>query len=340
MKLRPSFVLFLALCLLPSCDEYIAVSGYAQGGIYTVKLNLRGDGGRKVKMAPEDIKAGIDSIINLVDTTFSGYNKSSLLSRWNAGENVRFNGIFKELYDFSYALYTSSSGAFNVAAGPVFDLWGFGFTSDSLERDPDALRKQEEAVRQVLPTIGMPEFQQLEDGQRHPRLNFNAVAQGYTCDLVAGWLRGLGVKDMLVDIGEIFCQGLNPSRKPWSVGIDRPVDGNNIPGADLDGIWQSDGGAYGVVTSGNYRKFYIRDGKNYAHTIDPRTGWPVTHNLLSATIIAPDATTADAYATYCMVIGLDASREFVESQDGIEAYLIYDDEGTMREWRSKGFTLR
>ncbi len=343
MKLRSHIVLFMAVCLLSSCavrDNYIAVSGYAQGGIYTVKLNLRGADGKKVGMSPEAIKAGIDSIITLVDTTFSGYNKASVLSRWNAGEEVSFNGIFRELYGFSYDLYSRSGGAFNVAAGPLFDLWGFGFTSDSLQRDKDALRKQEETVRQVLPTVEMPSLQQLESGVSHPRLNFNAVAQGFTCDLVAGWLGSLGVKDMLVDIGEIFCQGFNPSHKPWSVGIDRPVDGNNTPGADLDGIWQAGGGAYGVVTSGNYRKFYIRDGKKYAHTIDPRTGWPVTHNLLSATIIARNATIADAYATYCMVIGLDAAKEFISSEEGVEAYLIYDDEGTMREWRSEGFSLR
>ena len=103
MKLRSHIVLFMAVCLLYYCavrDDYLAVSGYAQGGLYTVKLNLRGADGKKVGMPPEAIKAGIDSIITLVDTTFSGYNKESVLSRWNAGEEVSFNGIFRELYGF------------------------------------------------------------------------------------------------------------------------------------------------------------------------------------------------------------------------------------------------
>ena len=171
------------------------------------------------------------------------------------------------------------------------------------------------------------------------RLNFNAIAQGYSCDVVAAYLYGLGVKDMLVDIGEIYLDGLNPNGKPWKVGIDRPVDGNNDPGKDLDGIWESDGAACGIVTSGNYRKYYISDGKKYAHTINPRTGYPVEHNLLSATIVAKNATDADAYATYCMVIGLEKAKEFIESRpDELAGYLIYSDaEDKMQEWKSGNF---
>ena len=174
-----------------------------------------------------------------------------------------------------------------------------------------------------------------------PVLNFNAIAQGYSCDKVASYLHGMGVKDMLVDIGEIYCEGVNPAGKPWKIGIDRPVDGNNSPGADLDGVWESGGKSCGIVTSGNYRKFYVRDGRKYSHTIDPRTGWPVEHNLLSATIVAPNATDADAYATYCMVIGMEAAREFILSNAGrIEGYLIYSDEtGEMQEWASPGFSI-
>ena len=138
---------------------------------------------------------------------------------------------------------------------------------------------------------------------------------------------------MLVDIGEIYCEGLNPKGQGWSIGIDAPVDGNETPGASLSGIWKSDGGAYGVVTSGNYRKFYVKDGKKYAHTIDPRTGRPVEHNLLSATVIAPTATEADALATYFMVVGLDEARRFVESHSEIEACLITSD----AIWKSENF---
>ena len=172
-----------------------------------------------------------------------------------------------------------------------------------------------------------------------PKLNYNAIAQGYSCDVVAKYLYSLGVKDMMVDIGEIFCDGVNPSGRPWTIGIDRPIDGNDSPGSDIQEIFHVPSGPHGVVTSGNYRKFYIRDGRKYSHSIDPRNGYPVQHNLLSATIVASDATLADAYATYCMVVGLDKSIEFVESMPDVEACLIYDSNGELLSWCSDGFKL-
>jgi thiamine biosynthesis lipoprotein len=182
----------------------------------------------------------------------------------------------------------------------------------------------------------------LKDGLKDstlPKLNYNAIAQGYSCDVVARYLYSIGVKDMMVDIGEIFCDGVNPSGQPWTLGIDRPTDGNNELGADIQGIFRVPSGPHGVVTSGNYRKFYVKEGRKYAHTINPLTGYPVDHNLLSATIVAPDAMMADAYATYCMVIGLEAARQFIESDPELEGCLIYDDNGTFASWTSSGFVL-
>ena len=172
-----------------------------------------------------------------------------------------------------------------------------------------------------------------------PTLNYNAIAQGYSSDLVAEYLYSIGVKDMMVDIGEIFCDGVNPSGKPWTIGIDKPVDGNQELGSQIQGIFRSPAGPHGIVTSGNYRKFIIKDGRKYAHTIDPLTGYPVEHTLLSATIVAPDATMADAYATYCMVIGLEAAKVFLESRPDLEGCLIYDEDGSFRTWCSEGFVL-
>ena len=178
-------------------------------------------------------------------------------------------------------------------------------------------------------------------GEALPRLNYNAVAQGYTCDLVAAYLHSLGIKDMLVDIGEIFCEGLNPFGKPWSIGVDRPVDGNNVPGKDLDGIWVSSGAPEGIVTSGNYRKFFIKDGQKYGHTLDPRTGYPARDSLLSATVVMATALDADAVATWAMVLGFEKARALILSRPDMEGYLIYagrNDE--MKPWASPGFNLR
>ena len=345
---------FKSACLLAaiiaaaaSCserDRYIAITGYAQGGTYSVKMILNGSRGMVLK-SPEAIRNGIDSILNAIDTTLSGYNKGSVLSRFNAGETVFADGMFREIYGMACSYYEETGGALDVASGPLFNIWGFGFTRDSLPSG--------DVVAETLASCGMKRLRDsipeglisgndllMAPGPR-PVLNFNAIAQGYSCDKVASYLHGMGVKDMLVDIGEIYCEGVNPAGKPWKIGIDRPVDGNNSPGADLDGVWESGGKACGIVTSGNYRKFYVRDGRKYSHTIDPRTGWPVEHNLLSATIVAPNAADADAYATYCMVIGMEAAREFILGNAGrIEGYLIYSDEnGEMQEWASSGFSI-
>lgn len=308
--------------LLTSCgDRYHVFDGYAQGGRYAVKANLKG-----VRVPPSDLQRGIDSILTVVDMTLSGYNKSSVLSRYNNGENVDTSGIFSEMLKFSREMYVLTDGALDVASAALFDLWGFGFTNDTL---PSASR-----VREVLEECGMEHF------DKHPKLNFNAVAQGYTSDLIADYLHGFGIEDMLVDIGEIYCEGVNPYGKPWAVGVERPFDGNDGSQHDLTIVWESSPEGQGIVTSGNYRKYYVRDGKKYAHTIDPRTGYPVDHNLLSATIVASTASEADAYATYCMVIGLEQARAFIESHSEIEGYLIFDENGEMKEWVSSGFTTR
>ena len=339
---------FFLTVLFSSCVQqkgYITITGYAQGGTYAVKINTDG-----VETDPSVIAEEIDKILKNIDNSLSGYNRNSILSRFNSGETVVPDDLFVDIYAKAYSIYDLTDGCIDPASAPLFDMWGFGFTSDNL---PSA-----EKVASVLSDCGMKRMitdisQAIsEDGSLEPaemlsgssstvlpKLNYNAIAQGYSCDVVAEYLYSIGVKDMMVDIGEIFCDGVNPSGRPWTIGIDRPVDGNDNPGVDIKEIFHVPEGPHGVVTSGNYRKFYIRDGKKYSHSIDPRTGYPVQHNLLSATIVAPDATMADAYATYCMVIGLDEAVSFVTSMPEIEACLIYDQDGQMLSWCSDGFIL-
>lgn len=311
MFIRKITPLLICVALLCGCNGggYAEFKGYAQGGVYSVKADLTG-----VDVPRNRIAADIDSLLTAIDFSLSGYNRKSLLSRRNAGEEIEPDRFFREVCELSARYKEMSGGAFDVAAAPLFDIWGFGFTSDSL---PDAAR-----IAQAM-----------DECKDQKKMNFNAIAQGYTCDVIAGYLHGIGVRAMLVDIGEIYCEGLNPGGRGWSIGIDTPTDGNQTPGASLSGIWTSDGGAHGVVTSGNYRKFYIKDGRKYAHTIDPRTGYPVDHNLLSATVVAPTAAEADALATICMVVGPQEARELIESLPGVEACLIQSES----VWTSEGF---
>lgn len=364
-KFLQIFLSFLILVSFSSCTQkygYLTITGYAQGGTYQVTLNLA----REVSSEPQQLKAGIDSILQEIDITLSGYNKNSLLSRFNAGETITPNQMFIDIYNRSYNCFLETSGAFDVAAGPLFDIWGFGFKSGEMPDDRTVTRTRENCrMNRLLPDMSealkpsadesgsVPtlspaglladeaafDTDALSSGSPVadllPQLNYNAIAQGYSCDLIASYLYSKGVKDMLVNIGgEIFVDGKNPSGRNWTLGIDRPEDGNQQTGAKVDVTFSAQNPPCGIVTSGNYRKFYIRDGRKYAHTIDPRTGYPVEHNLLSATVIAPDATSADAYATYCMVIGYEQAAAFILSREDLEAYLIYEQDGEMITWSS------
>ena len=355
-QMRRIAVIFLALLIIVSCSDrrYYKVSGYAQGGTYTIKY-------RGACVGPEKVLALSDSLLREIDFTLSGYNKNSLLSRLNRGDSVVLTPMFAEVYRLSYEMWELSGGAFDAACGPLFDIWGFGFKSGEMPSDSEIARVLASCgtARLVCPDVVdslvrdgvvITSVSLISCGDGDVVLNFNAIAQGYSCDLVYNMLRGLGVTDMLVDIGEIRCCGFNPSGKGWSIGIDNPVDGNDKPGEDIRKVWTSDGGDYGVVTSGNYRKFYVRDGRKYSHTIDPRTGRPVDHNLLSATVIVPGhakekaetlpcthpssdsgrhssfaAAEADALATIFMVIGFEPAREYLATRPDLTAYLITSD---------------
>ena len=332
-------VALLAACARPG-GRYVQITGYAQGGTYTVKLNVQG-----VDVPVETIRDSIDALFIQIDTNLSGYNKSSVISRFNAGEKVPATPMFQEMYRQAYAQWKRSEGALDCAAGPLFDAWGFGFKNSAFPTDEEVAAIRASCGMRLLPE-SLPVGEGMVDPAAlgFPRLNYNAIAQGYSADVIAAYLHRIGVKDMLVDIGEIWCEGVGPSGGAWSVGVDRPVDqpDGEPAGGELSGVWLSGKTPVGIVTSGNYRKFYMRDGRKYAHTIDPVSGYPVDHNLLSATVVSSEsAADADAVATWCMVIGLEKAKKLIQAEPTLEGYLVFQNgAGEMEEWASPGFTLR
>lgn len=318
----------LLLCSCSRTQPYVRIEGFAQGGTYHVICSpVRG-------LGEQALRSEIDKRLLAIDFSLSGYNKGSLLSRLNAGEDLPIDSLLIGCFTRSKEIWAETEGAFDPSAAPLFDLWGFGFANKGKVTD--------EAVDSVLALIGMDRFrlETREDGTTHlvredPRmkLNFNAIAQGYSCDIIARFLDSLGCRNYLVDIGrEIICKGLNASGTAWRIGLDKPTDGNMEEGKELQAILEVTD--CGIVTSGNYRKFYVEDGQKFAHTIDPGTGRPVSHNLLSATVVAKDAATADAYATWLMVVGTERARAILSGRPDLEALLIYEEDGQMRSFQT------
>lgn len=327
-------ILVLTMILLGSCQEkksaYQTVTGYAQGGTYHITYSRITADGKETGLNADEVHLMADSLLALIDQTFSGYNRKSMLSHINSGTDTAVSPMFAELFEISKAISKETYGYFDITGAPLFDAWGFGFRKGEFPTD----RK----IDSILQFVGMDKIRIDRDGRvikDDPRvqLNFNAIAQGYSCDIIAAELEKAGIRDYLVEVGmEIMCKGHNAKGEKWKIGIDSPVDGNNEAGAMIQRI--VDVSDCGIVTSGNYRKFYIMDGKKYSHSINPKTGRPVTHNLLSATIIARNATVADAYATYCMVVGYEQAKSFIESRTDIDGVLIYEADGEFRTYCS------
>lgn len=325
-KITSKIVALLSLLLLiSSCGnklEYKTIDGFTQGTTYHIVYSTD---------SPDSLNGVVDKALADIDNSLSVYNDSSVISRINRGEDISPDSLFIVVFNRSAEIYKISKGAFDISGAPMFDVWGFGFKNKEKVNQSDI-----DSIKQF---VGMDKVK-IENGKivkADPRLslNANAIAQGYTSDVIAREFDKLGIMNYMIEVGgEIFCKGQNSKGTEWSVGIDKPIEGNVIPGEELQEILSLSG--KGLATSGNYRKFYEEGGKKYAHTIDPRTGYPVTHSLLSATVIAADAMTADALATYFMVVGLDEAKAYLAANTDVDAYLVYSEGDRFQVYKTSG----
>ena len=270
----------------------------------------------------DDLHEEIKTALQEVDNALSPYNKQSIITKINHNEDTTLNEHFTHVFELAQKVSTQTDGAFDITVAPLVNAWGFGF-KHSIEIDETTI----DSLRQF---VGYRKIA-LENGKitkEDPRLmlDCSSIAKGYGVDRVTSLLKEKGVQHYMVDIGgEVALKGKSPRMKTWRIGINKPIEDSLSINQELQTILEiSD---IGMATSGNYRKFYYKDGKRYAHTIDPRLGHPVQHNILSATVIARDCTTADAYATAFMVMGLEKAKAFCEEHPELNAYFICSGEG-------------
>ena len=272
----------------------------------------------------------IEAELQKVDNSLSPFNKTSIISCVNRNEKVKVDEMFSEVFKLAEMISGDTDGAFVITVAPMVNAWGFGFKTGNppTKQTIDSLRA----------IVGFHTVS-LQDGyviKKNPKtmLDCSAIAKGYGTDVVARFLKKKGVQNFMVEIGgEIVVNGNSEKLQPWRIGINKPTDDSlNTSQAIQDVVSVSN---IAMATSGNYRNFYYKNGKKYAHTIDPKTGYPVQHNILSATVFADDCATADAYATSFMVLGLDGAKKILEKHPELCAYLIYSDQkGSNQIWYS------
>ena len=278
-----------------------------------------------------NLKKEIEAELKKVDQSLSPFNKTSVISKVNRNENPVIDPMFKEVFLLAENISNETHGAFDITVAPLVNEWGFGF------------KKGVEPTRQVIDSLKyIVGYQKVKLTPKNyvqkqdPRimLDCSAIAKGYGCDVVARLLRKNGINDYMIEIGgEIVTRGFNQKQEPWRIGVNKPTDDSLNTSQELQTVLNVTDIA--MATSGNYRNFYYKNGKKYAHTIDPKTGYPVHHTLLSATVLAKDCATADAYATSFMVLGLEGAQKILQQHPELMAYLIYaDKDGKNQTWYS------
>jgi len=307
------FFLFSCGNQSPAPQAYETLSGYAQGSTYTISYAGKGLDQER-----------IDSILLEIDLSLSQWIDHSTISRWNRSDTGSvIDQHFATVWEEALRLYTLSNGTFNPSLLPVISYWGFGGRNMAAPERPDSL-----AVDSLLKRCRMPAPEDFRNGvlrkkYKWQKLDFNGIAQGYTVDVICDFLESQGIKDYMVEVGgELRTAGNGTTGDAWNIGIDKPVAPEEP--RQLMAIIKVQGG---MATSGSYRKFYELDGQKYSHTIDPETGFPVKHNLLSATIWASSCMEADALATACMVMGPGKSIAFDREHPEISMFLIFAEPG-------------
>lgn len=269
--------------------------------------------------------------LNKVDASLSPFNEKSIISKINRNEEAVVDNFFYDVFNLAMQISEDTNGAFDITVAPIVNAWGFGFKSGNSPTSQyiDSL-KQFVGYKKVKISKDKHVIKQDE----RTMLDCSAIAKGYGSDVIARLFNAKGIKNYMIEIGgEIVTSGLSEKRLPWKIGITKPTDDSLGTSNELQTILNITDCA--MATSGNYRNFYYKNGKRYAHTIDPRTGYPIQHNILSATVVAKSCAQADAYATSFMVLGLEEAKKILERNPQLLAYLIYTNKDNEYEvWHS------
>lgn len=287
-------------------------------------------------MSDTDLTEGISNVLQEVDNSLSPFNKESTISAVNNNVDVEVDDRFVYVFNLAKQVSAATDGAFDITVAPLVNLWGFGFKTGGSISDSKV-----DSLRQFV-GFNSVSLEGRKVVKEHPEtmLDCSAIAKGYGVDAVADYLEhNCHCQSYMVEIGgEVRLKGCNPKGQKWSIGVTKPNDDSLSIQSELQIVLRTTNTA--MATSGNYRNFYVKGGKKYAHTIDPRTGYPVQHSILSATVLASECATADAYATSFMVLGLDSAKAVLSKHKELEAYFIYSDEdGIMNEWSTEGMKM-
>lgn len=314
----------LSGCAKKETSKYKAAEGKIFGTSYNVKYE-----------ADDDLQNDIINCLNDFDNSLSVFNENSIISRINRNEDVETDPYFEAMFVTAQQISELSQGAFDITVAPLVNLWGFGF-----ENKGEVTQEKIDSLLQLTSFLGVT--LNTDDHHVYKRderimIDASALAKGYACDVVADMLASKGCENYLVDIGgEIVAKGLNAEGEPWKIGITKPIDDPTGTVNELEDVISSIN--VKMATSGNYRNYYIeKGGQRRSHTIDPRTGYPVHHKLLSATITASSCMRADALATTCMVMGEDEALDFIESIEDAECYLIIAEGSELKVVTSRGW---
>ena len=321
MKYFLYFILFIFFSCSSSSDSTILVtnSGVAQGTYYHIKY---------MSNYGKDYHFQIDSLLQEVDSSLSTYKSYSLISKLNNRENLKTDTFFNTVFFAAKKVHLESQSYFDCTVFPLVKAWGFyeDKLGDSIEFDSLFFTS-------ILKDIGFQRIQLFGDSLFMPknmRLDFNSIAQGFTVDIIGQYLENKNISNYLIEVGgELLAKGRNADDDIWRIGIDKPlkdIDYNDRFQFILDLENKA------LATSGNYRKFYIKDGLKYSHMINPITGFPVQNSLLSVTVIHDECMMADAYATAFMLMGVRETKRFVVQKPNIEVYLIYTDQNG--DWKT------
>ena len=324
--MRKVFLWLIGLVVLACCDrppQKIVLQGLAQGSYYAV--TYFDEQGR-------NFQHEVDSIFHAVDVSVNLWVDSSIISKVNRNEAVTLDSIFIDNFNIAQQAAQLSNGYFDPTISPIVAAWGFSY------KNGDSITPQ------LIDSLkGLVDYRKIriENGKvvkDNPaiQLDFNAIAQGYTSDLIARFLESRGVTNFIVDTGgEIMARGSKPNGSLWIVGIEKPAENMDAERIVQTRITLRD---KGLVTSGSTRKYVERNGRRYSHCIDPTTGYPVEHQVLSVTVLAESSVWADALASICMVMGMETSLPLIESMDGVEAYYIFaNEQNTLETFATEGF---